>query len=125
MAVRPINRLILILILIVAGIAAAFAVRSRFLQQRQADENRFISTYLAMSLSREKYIAQPDSFNIAIREIFGKFETDSTWMADYGRKLSKDLVKSEHVWARIAAKLDSLRKTPNPDSVLVTRRYQP
>ncbi len=113
------------MILIIAGIAAVFAARSRLLYQRQADENRFISTYLAISISREKYISQPDSLTIAMDKIFGRYGTDSTWMADYGKKLSKDLARSEQVWVRITAKLDSLRRVSNIDSALVTRQDRP
>ncbi len=125
MAAKPINRLYLILILIIAGIAAVFAARSRFLYQRQVDENRFVSTYLALSISREKYISEPDSLMTAVDNIYGRNGTDSTWMADYGKKLSKDLERSEHVWVRIAAKLDSLRKISNVDSALVTLQDHP
>jgi hypothetical protein len=124
MAVKPLTKIALIGIIILAGIAVAVGARSRFLHYRKSEENRFISTYLAMSIDREKYIGNPDSLRITFNEIFKRYGTDSAWMAIYGKKLAQDLRRSEQVWVSITNILDSLRTSGNPDSVLFTHRYQ-
>lgn len=125
MAVRPLTKLVLIGIIILAGIAVAVGARSRFLYYRKSEENRFIRTYLAMSLARERYIGNQDSLRIAFKDIFKKYGTDSAWMAGYGKKLSQDLSRSERVWADITDILDSLKTSPKADTLTHNRRYQP
>jgi hypothetical protein len=125
MAVRPLAKLALIFLVIFAWIALIIGARSRLLSYRKSQENRFISTYLAMSVAREKYVNNPDSLRASSQAIFDKNETDSVWMVDYGRKLSIDLVRGERIWATIISKLDSLKKTPDPESLLLTRQNQP
>jgi hypothetical protein len=125
MAVKPVTKLFIVLIIIIAGIAAAMGARSRFLHQRQADESRFIATYLAMSIANEKYIGQPDSLKAATENIFNKYGADSTWMADYGKKLSTNLVQSKQVWTEITKRLEALRNDPDSDTLLIDRQYQP
>ena len=125
MAVKPFAKLALILFVILAGIAVTMGARSRFLNYRKSQEKRFVSTYLAMSLAREKFIGNPDSLSIALRRVFDKYGTDSVWMADYGKKLSIDLKLGNHIWADITTKLDSLKKEPNPDSLILNRQRQP
>jgi hypothetical protein len=124
MAVRPIAKLTIILIIILAGIAVAIGARSRFLNYRKSNDNRFILTYLAMSIAREKY-GTSDSLRMAFDNIYKKYGTDSLWMANYGKKLSKDLDKSAQVWEKITGRLDSLRKTSNPDTLIFNHRDQP
>jgi hypothetical protein len=125
MAVKPLTKLVLIGIIILTGIAAALGARSRFLHYQKAEENRFIRTYLAMSLARERYIGNQDSLRIAFNDIFKKYGTDSAWMASYGKKLSQDLSRSERVWADITDILDSLKTASETDSLKISHRYQP
>jgi hypothetical protein len=125
MALKPLTKLIVVLIVIIAGIAVTMSARSRFQRQRQADQNRFVGTYLAMSIAKQKYIGESDSLRAALQDIFANYGTDSTWMADYGKKLAIDLVRTKQVWAEITKRLEALRKDPDSDSLLVSRQYRP
>jgi hypothetical protein len=124
MAVKPFAKLTIILIIILAGIAAAIGARSRFLNYRKSNDNRFILTYLAISIAKEKYYAS-DSLKLAIDKIYIKYGTDSIWMANYGNKLSKDLNKSVQVWNNITGRLDSLRNVKEPDTLTISHQHQP
>jgi hypothetical protein len=125
MAAKPVTKLLLILIMIIAGIAGTMVARSRFQHQRRAEESRFIETYLAISIARERYIGDQDSLKIALGNIFSRYGTDSTWMASYGRKLSTDLSKSRHVWSEITNQLELMMKNPGTDSLQLNHHYQP
>jgi len=114
MAAKPAIRFLLILILILAGVAVIKFTRSRFLFQNQKDDDRFISTYIGLSLASEKYSTQPDSCRINAANIFAENGTDSVWMADYTMKLSGDITKSSILWQRIVAKLDTIRQELKP-----------
>jgi len=124
MAVKPFAKLALILFVILAGIAVIMGARSRLLSNRKSKENRFVSTYLAMSLARESFLGNPDSLSIALKHVFDKYGTDSVWMADYGKRLSVDLKLGNRIWADITTKLDSLKKESNPDSLILNRQRQ-
>jgi hypothetical protein len=125
MAVKPFAKVALILFVILAGIAVTMGARSRFLNNRKSQEKRFVSTYLAMSLAKERFIGNPDSLKIALMDAFDKYGTDSVWMADYGKRLSVDLKLGNRIWADITTKLDSLKKESNPDSLILNRQHQP
>jgi hypothetical protein len=125
MAVKPLTKLALFFLVILAGIAVTIGARSRLLNYRKSQEKRFVSTYLAMSLAKERFIGNPDSLSIALRDVFDKYGTDSVWIADYGKGLSIDLKRGNRIWADITTKLDSLRKEPNPDSLILNRQHQP
>jgi hypothetical protein len=125
MAVRPFAKLAIIFLVIIAGIGVTMGARSRFLNYRKDQEKRFVLTYITMSVAREKYIGNPGLLRNAINTIYEQNKTDSVWMADYGRQLSNDLARGERVWAEIVARLDSLGKASNPDSLLFTHKSQP
>jgi hypothetical protein len=125
MAVKPLANLALIFLVILAGIAVAIGARSRLLNYSTSQEKRFVSTYLAMSLARERFIGNPDSLKIALKDVFEIYGTDSVWMANYGKRLSIDLKLGNRIWADITTKLDSLRKNPNPDGLILNRQRQP
>jgi hypothetical protein len=125
MAVKPLAKLALIFLVILAGILVTINARSRLLDYRKSQEKRFISTYLAMSVARERFIINPDSLKTALKDIFEINGTDSVWMADYGSGLSIDLKRGNRIWADITTKLDSLRKASDPDSLIINRLHQP
>jgi hypothetical protein len=125
MAVRPLVKLALIFLVIFAGIAMAINIRSRLFDYHKSQEKRFVSTYLAMSVARERFINDPDSLKTTLKDIFEKYGTDSVWMADYGKGLSIDLKRGNRIWADITTKLDSLRKESNPDSLIINHQRRP
>jgi hypothetical protein len=109
-AAKPYIRLFIVLLLIVAGVLAVRFARSRFLYLRREADNEFVSTYVELSIARERYGNSPDSLNLAFRAIYLKNNTDSVWLAAYIKKLAGQIEKSEHIWSKVATKLDSLQK---------------
>lgn len=109
-AAKPYIRLLIVVLLIIAGVLAIRFARSRFLSLRLEADNKFVTTYVELSIARERYGNSPDSLNLAFRTIYLKNNTDSLWMAAYIKGLAGQIDKSERIWNKVATKLDSLQK---------------
>jgi hypothetical protein len=116
MAVKPSRLFFLILLIILAGIAMTMIIRSRHIISERNSADKFISTYLALSLARDQFGSQPDSLKVTFQHIFKHYGTDSLWMDNYARSLSKNLGNSQKVWEEITGRLDSLKQIQNLDS---------
>ena len=114
MVVKPLRILILILLLSIAGIAIALVIKSRLSYESKKNQEKFISTYLDISIARGKYSNEGDSLKAALENIYRKHGINSVWMVNYIRKLPDDLLKSEQIWDIIVAKLDSMRQVAHP-----------
>jgi hypothetical protein len=86
--------------------------RSRLLISRREADNKFIATFVELSIARERFGGNPDSLNLAYHDIYLRNNTDSLWIADYAKKLSGQIEKTEEIWGRIVSKFDSLQKNP-------------
>ena len=117
-AAKPYLRLIIVVVLIAAGVLAIWFARLRLLNLQQSAENRFVSAYVDLSIARERYGNNPDSLEAAFREIYLNDDIDSAWMAGYVKKLKGDIDKSERIWGKVTARLDSLQKKPPTAGVL-------
>jgi hypothetical protein len=109
-AAKPYIRLLIVVLIVIAGVLAVRFARSRFIYLRLEADNKFISTYVDLSIARERYGSSPDSMNLAFRTIYLKNNTDSAWLAAYIKGLAGNIDKSEHIWSKVATKLDSLQK---------------
>jgi hypothetical protein len=119
MAVKPSRLFFLILLIVLAGIAVTLVIRSRHIISGRNNADKFISTYLALSIAREQLGGQPDSLKSTFQHIFKRYGTDSLWMDSYARGLSKNLGDSQRVWEEITGRLDSLKRIPNPDTISI------
>lgn len=114
MAVKPLQVLIVSLILIAICAGAYYGLRQKMASDRATDEQKFISAYIALAVARERYSANPDSFNLIADRIYAKYQADSTWMRNFADRLAKNVGRSRHVWQNITSGLDSLRTEPRP-----------
>jgi hypothetical protein len=117
MAAKPLAKLLMMAILVAAALAVSQIVRSLILKRSESEENRFIGTYTALSLAKERFDSNPDSLSSVYPRIFRKFGTDSTWMAEYMNRISRNVTRSEGIWGKVMAKLDSLRRSVGSDSL--------
>ena len=117
-AAKPYIRLLIFVLLIIAGVLAVRFARSRFLYLRLEADNKFVTTYVELAIARERYGDSPDSLNLAFRTIFQKNSTDSIWLAAYIKGLAGNIDKSEHIWSKVATKLDSLQKNSTSVDIL-------
>jgi len=118
MAVKP-YRIILLAITIIAGAAAIHVHRSRHLTSKLHDERKFVSTYIDLSIARERYSDYPDSLRDQIAVVYERNGADSIWMAQYAKKLSPNIDRSDRIWNEIVVRLDTLRKAAAPESILI------
>jgi len=81
------------------------------------DEARFVNTYVALSLAKERFEGFPDSTREAYISIFKKYDTDSTWMDNFAHRTARQIGTSERLWQAVLARLDSLRKSTTPDTI--------
>jgi hypothetical protein len=119
MAVKPFRLFLIVLILILAGIAVTLVAKSRLSISSEVDNNKFITTYIALATAKEQLSSSPDSLKKALHHIFNRYGTDSLWMDNYARNLSKNLSKSLKTWDMITGRLDSLRNIPYADSISI------
>ena len=117
-AVKPYLRLALVILIIIAGVLAIRITRSRLLYLNHEADNKFISTYVDLSIAKERYGNSPDSLHLAFRKIYQKNQTDSLWMAAFIEKLTGQVDKSERIWATVVAKLDSFQKNSTSVDIL-------
>lgn len=116
MAVKPYRKTIVILAIIAVAAGVCIA-RSRHLASAREDEMKFVSTYVKLSIARERFANQPDSLRGATSLTYLNNRTDSLWMDVFSRKIADDPGRGERIWSNITARLDSLRKQPNADGI--------
>jgi hypothetical protein len=104
------------LILVVAGVGTIYIFQSRRHHSSQVQNERFISTYAALSMAQEKYRLSPDSLSAAYDSIFAANRVDSAWLSDFAASLPNDIHQSLRFWNEIVRRLDSLRIAPQADS---------
>ena len=118
MAANKTIKLFAILIVILAGAAAILIVRTRLLTTALNEESKFVSAYIGLTIANGEFSNNPDSLKIARQKVYKSTKTDSAWIAEYGKGLSKNISKSAKVWDQIIVKLDSIRAVPSePDTV--------
>jgi hypothetical protein len=109
MAAKSSRILLFIALVIAAGIGAFIIARSRLRHSRLQEAERFVSTYVALSIAHEKYRSQPESLQAAYAEIYQEAGADSAWMFDFTGRLALDPARGEIIWSKIVRSLDSLR----------------
>ncbi len=105
-----------ILVLLIIGIAAIMMTRSAGRKGLSAEDHKFADVFMEMALAREMAGNDLDSLNVLYSGIFERYDVDSVWLYDYISTISYDAEKHKRIWDVIIAKLDSLKRNPEPDS---------
>lgn len=105
-----------ILILVIIGIAAILLTRSSGRKGLSSEDYRFADVFMEMALAREMAGNDLDSLDVLYNQIFERYDVDSVWLNDYISSISYDADRHKQVWDAIIAKLDSLKRNPEPDS---------
>lgn len=105
-----------VLILAIIGIAAILLTRSSTRKGLSAEDYRFADVFMEMALAREMAGNDLDSLDVLYNEIFERYDVDSVWLNDYISSISYNADRHKKVWDVIIAKLDSLKRNPEPDS---------
>ncbi len=104
------------IILVIAGTAIIFLLRSRDTNILSEQDGRFVKVYIEMALASEMAGNNLDSLNLFYEGIFESNGVDSVWMLNYVSKISYNTEKHKIIWDKIVEKLDSLRQNPDPDT---------
>ena len=118
MAVKFIGRITFsIAAIIIIGTVLIFLGRSRDSGISDNDTNKFIKTFIELSIAKETHFYNQDSIRANYESIFEESGVDSVWIAEFTEKLSNQPDKQKQIWLTIVSRLDSLRENVASDTI--------